>query len=65
MPTFIRVEDRETGHQYDVDARTFDPELHTKVNAPVRWPDLIGEGVRPRPALTRIDLAGLPAENQE
>lgn len=65
MPTFIRVEDRDTGHQYDVDERAFDPELHKKVNAPSRWPDLSGDGALPRPALVRTDLAGQPADTEE
>lgn len=65
MPTFIRVEDRDTGHQYDVDERAFDPDLHTKVNAPARWPNLTGDGARPRPALPRTDKAGQPATSEE
>lgn len=55
MPTFIRVEDRGTGDQYDVDAAAFDETLHKKVNAPAQWPDLTGEGARPRPALLKAD----------
>ena len=65
MPHFIRVEDRSTGAQYDVDAAAFNEKLHKKVNASAQWPDLTGEGARPRPALIRTDLAGKPATQKE
>lgn len=65
MPHFIRVEDRATGAQYDVDVSAFNESLHKKVNASAQWPDLIGEGARPRPALIRTNLAGQPAHEKE
>ncbi len=49
MPTFTRVRDRSTGHQYDIDERAFDKELHERLNAE-RWPDISGTTAQPRPA---------------
>lgn len=66
MPTtWIRVRDKETGHEYDVADRGYDPDLHTKVNAPKQYPDLSGPTARPRPARLRTDKAGQPAPNTE
>lgn len=59
--TWIRVEDKSTGHQFDLAERAFDPEVHKKVNAPAQWPDLVEETDRPRPPLYRTDKAGQPA----
>ena len=60
MPHLVRVRDRDTGHEYDLDAAAVDPAAHTKVTAPGRWPDLHGDGARPRPPLHRTDKAGHP-----
>lgn len=57
MPHWIRVEDRGTQDQYDVDASAFDESIHKKVNAPAAWPDLTGEGDRPRPAVLKADVS--------
>lgn len=61
VPAWVRVRDRDTGHEYDVAGTAFDAELHTKVNASKQYPDLYGPGARPRPAKHRVDLAGQPA----
>lgn len=65
MPRFTRVRDRDTGHEYDVPPSAFDPDVHVKVNAPSRYPDLSGPGARPRPAKHRTDKAGQPATQNE
>lgn len=59
--TWIRVTDKETGHQFDVAEQAFDPDIHTKVAASAQWPDLVEETDRPRPALLRTDKAGRSA----
>ena len=59
-PAWIRVTDRDTGHQYDVVSAAFDPAAHIKVNAPRQWPDLYGPGARPRPAKHRVGKGGQP-----
>lgn len=62
MPTFIRVRDKSTGHEYDIAASTFDETLHTKVNSPKQYPDLTGPAARPRPPKFRTTTkAGQPA----
>ncbi len=53
MHHFIRVEGKDTGDQFDVALSAFDPEIHRKVSASSRWPDLVGDTARPRPALYR------------
>lgn len=63
--SFIRVKDRATGHEYDIDARAFDESLHVKANKPRQYPDLTGDGDRPRPTKYATDLAGDPAETEE
>lgn len=65
MPTFVRVQARDTGHQYDVDERAFDPEIHVKVNKPAQYPNLSGPGARPRPMKAHITKAGQPVRNEE
>lgn len=65
MPTFIRVSDRDTGHEYDVDERSFDPASHLKVNRPAQYPDLSGPGARPRPMKAHTTKAGQPVRNEE
>ena len=56
--TWIRVTDKDSGHQYDVAEQAFDEDIHSKVNAAKQWPDLVEETDRPRPALYRTDKAG-------
>jgi hypothetical protein len=42
VPNFIRVRDKQTGHELDVDARRLEqfPDRYTKVNASRAYPDL-------------------------
>jgi len=68
VPAWIRVRDKDgVGHEYDVAGRSFDPDMHHKVNKPVQYPDLFGLDARPRAATYRTDKAGRPVttENQE
>lgn len=65
MPTFVRVEDKETGAQYDVDSTAFRKEIHTRLNDREQWPDVTGDGARPRPAVIRTTKAGAPAPKKE
>lgn len=58
MPTWVRVKDRATGHEYDVAESAFNPDAHVKVNKPAQYPDLSGPYARPRPAKHNTDLAG-------
>ena len=58
VPTWIRVTDRDTGHQYDVAGAAFRPEAHLKVNAPKQYPDLYGPGARPRRPKHRVTKGG-------
>lgn len=46
---YTRVKDRDTGHEYDVLAHKFDPEVHTRVSKK-RYPDV----PRPRPAKPNV-----------
>lgn len=48
MTTFVRVEDKTTGHQYDLPKTAVDPEAHELLNSP-EFPDLTGPQARPRP----------------
>lgn len=61
MTTWVRVRDRDTGHEYDVAESAFRPEVHVKVNKPAQYPDLSGPAARPRPAKHSTDKAGRPA----
>lgn len=63
MPDFIRVRDKSTDIEIDVTPRHLAafPDSFTKVNSPTRYPDLSGPSARPRPATTRTDKAGQPA----
>ena len=54
--TWVRVRDRATGHQYDVDERALDPAAHARLNSP-RWPDL--PGGPPRQPLHHAPLGGI------
>ncbi len=70
MPTFIRVEAKDSGDQFDVADSAYDPQIHKKVNASSRWPDLEGDTARPRPALYRtskglVTVDGDPAEETQ
>lgn len=65
MATFIRVRDRETQAEYDVNEMAFDEEIHVKVNAPKQYPDLVGDRVLVRPTKYRTDKAGVPADTEE
>lgn len=56
MPTWIRVKDKRTRHQYDVDERAFREDLHERLNSD-RYPDLSGPGKRPRPAKPHVPRA--------
>lgn len=61
--TWVRVRDRDTGHQYDVDARALDPAAHEPLLSP-RYPDL--QYGPPRPPKHRVPKgvttkAGQPA----
>lgn len=58
--TWIRVEDKSTGHRYDIDERSFDESAHKKVDLKA-YPDLDGPGARPRPAQYRTTKAAAPA----
>ncbi len=67
MPHFIRVEAKESGDQFHVAASAFDPDIHKKVSASSRWPDLEGDTARPGPVLYRtkkglVTADGDPAE---
>lgn len=65
MPSFVRVRDKVTGHEYDLAAGAFDPDKHARVNAPKQYPDLSGPAARPRPVKHRTDKAGQPANTEE
>lgn len=60
MPTWVRVKDRGTGHEYDVDESALIPEVHVRLNKPA-FPDLSGPYARPRPAKHNTTKAGRPA----
>lgn len=53
MPSWKRVRDTKTGHEYDVDARAALPKGVEPVNGA---PLLSGPGARPRPAKTRRSI---------
>lgn len=61
MVTFIRVRDRETGHEFDIAETAYRESKHIKVNAPKQYPPLTSDDVRrvtARPAKHRTDKAG-------
>ncbi len=69
MP-WIRVEDKDTGHQYDIAEQAFDSTVHRKVGAQKRWPDLVDDTDRPRPALYKtskglVTADGDPADEDQ
>ncbi len=64
MPTWIRVEDKSTGHQFDIAEQAFDQDAHKKVNASKRWPDLAEDNARPRPALYRTSKGMVTADGE-
>ena len=55
MPTWIRVRDDSTGHQYDVDIRSLRPGM-----TPIEGSERSGPNARPRRAKPLTDLAGNP-----
>jgi hypothetical protein len=59
MPTWIRVRDTTTGHEFDVEAHAF-PSMAGAVEIP-GYPHRSGPGARPRPAKHHTDKAGRPA----
>lgn len=65
MQTFIRVRDRATGHQYDVDERAFDEDTQIRVSAPRTFPPVTGSRVSARPAKHHTTKAGQPADSTE
>lgn len=59
LTTWIRVRDRDTGHEYDVNAR--DPRLRTGLWIILRnYPTNSGHGAMPRPAKHRVTKSGRP-----
>jgi hypothetical protein len=58
--TWIWVEDKDSGHRYDVDARAFDDNAHRRLDLKA-YPDLDGSNDRPRQTQYRTDKAGNPA----
>lgn len=59
MPTWIRVRDTSTGHEFDVEKSALRPGLE-RVNKP-DYPDLEGPGALPRPAKPFVGKDGQPA----
>jgi hypothetical protein len=57
MPTYIRVRDDTTHHEYDVDARSLRPGM-TPIDG---YPANSGPGAKPRPAKHRVTKDGKPA----
>lgn len=57
MPTYIRVQDDTTGHQYDVDAQS----LRRGMTPIPGYPENSGPGAQPRPPKHRVDKAGKPS----
>jgi hypothetical protein len=58
MAHWVRVRDKTTGHQFDIDASVLP---HTPGVEPLndeRWPDLEGPGALPRPALPHVGKDG-------
>lgn len=49
MPTYTRVKDKATGHEYDVLVGQFNPDKHARVSKS-RYPDVS----RPRPAKPNV-----------
>lgn len=60
MPTWVRVKDKSTGHEYDVAESALDPEVHTRLSSR-KYPDVSGPYARPRPAKHNTTKAGRPA----
>lgn len=60
MPTYIRVRDDATGHEYDVDERS----LRAGMTPIDGYPTNSGPGARPRPAKHRVDKTGRPARGR-
>ena len=61
MPRWVRVRDTQTGHTFDIDARTLPYRRGVEpVNDPDRWPDLEGPRAQPRPAKPFVGKDGKP-----
>ena len=63
MTDFIRVRDRESGHEYDLPETAFREDAHVKVHAPKQYPALTSPSARrvtARPAKHRTTKAGEP-----
>jgi hypothetical protein len=58
--TWIWVEDKDTGHRYDVRHDVLDESLHKRLDLKA-YPDLDAPGEMPRAAQYRTDKAGSPA----
>lgn len=59
MPTFVRVRDKDTGHEYDLspqDSRVRDGVVEVLED----YPQNTGASARPRPAKHRTDKTGRP-----
>lgn len=57
MPTWIRVRDRATGHEYDVADSAFNPDAHERLSKS-QFPNVSGLYARSRPAKHRTDKSG-------
>lgn len=63
MPTWLRVRDRDTGHEYDLHERDRRVRLGL-VDVLPRYPPNTGASARPRPAKHRTDKSGRPVKAQ-
>lgn len=59
MPTWIRVRDTSTGHEFDIDARSLRAGMEPLDDQ--RYPDLSGPGKQPRPPKHFVGKGGEPA----
>jgi hypothetical protein len=58
MAHWVRVRDKTTGHQFDVDPSVLPHTPALELLNDERWPDLEGPGALPRPALAHVDKDG-------
>jgi len=56
MADYVRVRDRQTGHEYTIPERRFDAEAHEKLEK-----DPLGRDGLPRPPKYRVRLGSAPA----
>lgn len=61
---WIRVRDKDVGHEFDVAPSAFDPEVHALVKS-AAYPDLRGDTAQSRPAKFRTDKAGQPVNTDK